>query len=63
MGEVKDDLLKSIPYFLKMPSNRIWSELVERLVVKEFTRGENLGLKNKICIRIIICCKIIHYEK
>ncbi len=29
MGEVKDDLLRSIPYFLKMPSNRIWVDYDE----------------------------------
>ncbi len=29
MGEVKDDLLRSIPYFLKMPSNQIWVDYDE----------------------------------
>lgn len=24
MGEVKEELLKSVPHLLKMPSNRIW---------------------------------------
>lgn len=29
MGEVKDYLLRSIPYFLKMPSNRMWVDYDE----------------------------------
>lgn len=29
MGEVKDDLLRSIPYFLKMPSNQMWVDYDE----------------------------------
>ncbi len=29
MGEIKDELLKSIPYMLKMPSNRIWIDYDE----------------------------------
>jgi uncharacterized protein YuzE len=29
MGEVKEELLESVPYLLKMPSNRIWIDYDE----------------------------------
>jgi uncharacterized protein YuzE len=29
MGEVKKELLESVPYLLKMPSNRIWIDYDE----------------------------------
>jgi len=29
MGETKEEMLKSVPYLLKMPSNRIWIDYDE----------------------------------